>query len=290
MQCAARLRKSRDEIDAKRESRADMMEAKLEGEQVYLAAMAPPAMCRQRSRSAKSLENSMYYVCAICERPHVTRKLIQVVKDAKRETLPICLRDLKGLLNNTVGARCVTEGMVIERLCKGCFCDIIGSAEMSESKFHDYCMAADAEMIRMETGLVKTTHKDYKAAAAYLVKSSGKLFNNPFKHASDDRTAGLLEQLSETGRLDGSVGCDEAEGSADQKNKKTKFTVPMVSKLLHFCVQHPEAKTGIPAVTDLVQKLCVTELMVIDKFCKTCFREIIACQRQCLLAIVSLPK
>ena len=75
--------KNRDEIDAKRESRADMMEEELEGEQVYLAAMAPLAMCRQPSRSAKSLENSMYHVCAICERPHVTRKLIQVERTRK---------------------------------------------------------------------------------------------------------------------------------------------------------------------------------------------------------------
>jgi len=124
MQCAARLRINRDEIDAKRESRADMTEAKLEGEQVYLAAMAPPAMCRQRSRSAKSLENSMYYVCAICERPHVTRKLIQVAKDAKRETLPIWLRDLKSL-SEDVAVQRVIELMVIERFCKTCFRKII---------------------------------------------------------------------------------------------------------------------------------------------------------------------
>ena len=124
MQCAARLRKNRDEIDAKRESRADMTEAKLEGEQVYLAAMAPLAMCRQPSRSAKSLENSMYYVCAICERPHVTRKLIQVVKDAKRETLPIWLRDLKSLLED-VAVQCVTERMVINKFCKTVSCEII---------------------------------------------------------------------------------------------------------------------------------------------------------------------
>ena len=124
MQCAARLRLNRDEIDAKRESRADMMEAELEGEQVYLAAMAPLAMCREPSRSAKSLENSMYYVCAICERPHVTRKLIHVVKDAKRETLPIWLRDLKSLLED-VAVQCVIERMVIKMFCKTCFCEII---------------------------------------------------------------------------------------------------------------------------------------------------------------------
>ena len=112
MQCAARLRKNRDEIDAKRESRANMMEAKLEGEQVYLAAMAPPAMCRQPSRSAKSLENIMYYVCAICERPHFTRKLIQVVKDAK------------SLLEDMAVQR-VTEGMVIERFCETCFAKLL---------------------------------------------------------------------------------------------------------------------------------------------------------------------
>ena len=101
-----------------------MTEAKLEGEQVYLAAMAPLAMCRQPSRSAKSLENSMYYVCAICERPHVTRKLIQVVKDAKRETLPIWLRDLKSL-SEDVAVQRVIELMVIERFCKTCFRKII---------------------------------------------------------------------------------------------------------------------------------------------------------------------
>ena len=115
--------KHRDEIDAKRESRADMTEAELEDEQVYLAAMAPLAMCRQPSRSAKSLENSMYHICAICERPHVTRKLIQVVKDAKRETLPIWLRDLKSLVED-VAVHWVIEQMVIERFCKT-FCEII---------------------------------------------------------------------------------------------------------------------------------------------------------------------
>ena len=101
-----------------------MMEAKLEGEQVYLAAMAPLAMCRQPSRSAECVENSMYYVCATCKRPYVTRKLIQVVKDAKRETLPIWLRDLKSLLED-VAVQCVTERMVIEMFCKTCFCEII---------------------------------------------------------------------------------------------------------------------------------------------------------------------
>ena len=79
----------RDKIDAKWKSSADMTEAELENEHMYLAAMAPLAMRRQTSRSAECVENSMYYVCATCKRPYVTRKLIQVVKDAKGETLPI---------------------------------------------------------------------------------------------------------------------------------------------------------------------------------------------------------
>ena len=45
----------------------------------------------------------------------------------------------------------------------------------------------------METDIVKTLQKDWKAAAAHLVKSSAKLVNNPLKHASDDRTLDLLE-------------------------------------------------------------------------------------------------
>ena len=114
----------RDESNAKRESWADMREAEREGEQVYFAAMAPLAMCRQPSRSAECVENSMYYVCATCKRPYVTRKLIQVVKDAKRETLPIWLRDLKSLLED-VAVQCVTELMVFERFCKICFRKII---------------------------------------------------------------------------------------------------------------------------------------------------------------------
>ena len=114
----------RDESNAKRESWADMTEAELEGEQVYFAAMAPLAMCRQPSRSAECVENSMYYVCATCKRPYVTRKLIQVVKDAKRETLPIWLRDLKSLLEDMAVQR-VTEGMVIERFCETCFAKLL---------------------------------------------------------------------------------------------------------------------------------------------------------------------
>ena len=114
----------RDESNARRESWADMTEAELEGEQVYFAAMAPLAMCRQPSRSAECVENSMYYVCATCKRPYVTRKLIQVVKDAKRETLPIWLRDLKSLLEDMAVQR-VTEGMVIERFCETCFAKLL---------------------------------------------------------------------------------------------------------------------------------------------------------------------
>ena len=114
----------RDESNAKRESWADMTEAELEGEQVYFVAMAPLAMCRQPSRSAECVENSMYYVCATCKRPYVTRKLIQVVKDAKRETLPIWLRDLKSLLEDMAVQR-VTEGMVIERFCETCFAKLL---------------------------------------------------------------------------------------------------------------------------------------------------------------------
>ena len=114
----------RDESNAKRESWADMTEAELEGEQVYFAAMAPLAMCRQTSRSAECVENSMYDVCATCKRPYVTRKLIQVVKDAKRETLPIWLRDLKSLLEDMAVQR-VTEGMVIERFCETCFAKLL---------------------------------------------------------------------------------------------------------------------------------------------------------------------
>ena len=72
---------------------------------------------------------------------------------------------------------------------------------MSRAKLHEYCIATDAEMIWMETDIVKTLQKDWKAAAAHLVKSSNKLFGNPLKHASDDRTLDLLEQLSAARKL-----------------------------------------------------------------------------------------
>ena len=89
-------------------------------------------------------------------------KLIQFVKDTREEPLPIWLRDLQGLLDDYAVARCFTEGMVIERLCQNRFCDIIGITDMAESKFHDYCIAVDAEMIWMENSIVKPSHNDYK--------------------------------------------------------------------------------------------------------------------------------
>ena len=89
-------------------------EAEFEGEKVYLAAMAPLTMCRQPSRSTKSSKTCLYYACAK-RRPTFLSKLMQCVKDAKGEPLPIWLRDLQGLLDDYAVARCFTEGMVIER-------------------------------------------------------------------------------------------------------------------------------------------------------------------------------
>ena len=92
--------------------------------------------------------------------------------------------------------------------------------DMSASKFHEYCIATDAEMIWMETDIVKTLQKDWKAEAADLVKSSVRLVNNPLKHASGDRTLDLLEQLSEARQLD----AEQARKRTEQNRTKRKKT------------------------------------------------------------------
>ena len=94
---------------------------------------------------------------------------------------------------------------------------------MSSEKFHEYCIPTDAEMIWMETDIVKTLQKDWKAAAAHLVKSSAKLVNNPLKHASNDRTLDLLEQLSEARRLYAEQAIKRTEENIT-KRKKTGQT------------------------------------------------------------------
>ena len=67
---------ARETINAKRKPWASMTEAEFEGEKVYLAAMAPFTMCRQPSRSIKSLKNCMYHACAKHGLANFTSKVI----------------------------------------------------------------------------------------------------------------------------------------------------------------------------------------------------------------------
>ena len=66
----------REKKYAKRKSWADMTEAEFEGEKLYLAAMPPLTMCRQPSRSIKSLKNCMYHACAKYGLANFTSKVI----------------------------------------------------------------------------------------------------------------------------------------------------------------------------------------------------------------------
>ena len=70
----------------------------------------------------------------------------------------------------------------------------------------------------METDIVKTLQKDWKAEAADLVKSSVRLVNNPLKHASDDRTLDLLEQIFEARQL----YAEQARNRTEQNRTKHK--------------------------------------------------------------------
>ena len=91
--------------------------------------------------------------------------------------------------------------------------------DMSASKFYEYCIATDAEMLWMETDIVKTFQKDWKAAMAPLMKSSAKLINNPLKHASDDRTLDLLEQLFEARQLYAEQARNKTKQNTTKRNK-----------------------------------------------------------------------
>jgi hypothetical protein len=117
-------------------------------------------------------------------------------------------------------------------------------------------MAADAWMKQAVSGVVKTANKDLKSIAAHMVKQNKKVFVKGLDHilsqASSDRIPGFLEDVMKTERV-----------RAEQRHNKggttgspsTKVSVPIVSRMIARCLRHPNADLGIPAITEIVEKL-----------------------------------
>ena len=156
----------------------------------------------------------------------------------------ICVAGSFGAFVSTLS----TQHPALWRPSKACFAKEtrMELETLTDSKFHDYKMAADAQLKYMEARIFKTSHRDFKALAAHLQRTDTGVFTTLLKHASDNRTPGFLESFIEHGR---------AETPATKAMTSGKIAIPAMARLIQHCVTHPDADTGIPAITDIVCKL-----------------------------------
>ena len=118
-------------------------------------------------------------------------------------------------------------------------------------------------------GFRKINNKMYDKAAMHVYmgfKKKGKEFKELQDHVTGDATEDWIQmfvkdfddKLSIDG--DGEQKSKNTEKDKTEKNKKKKkkkdpLNVNFLHKLVKWCVENPEIKTGIPALSDVVEKL-----------------------------------
>ena len=249
-----------ESIRNKTDNWAGLPEEVAKEEACYHRMLEPLSMCRHHSRKVGDLEKCMYYSCGGCKTVKTTGDLITVVRNSKSEPIDIWKKDLKAMLDKSPTKAMITEGCSMERLCQNCFGQVLGKdpGELSDSEFHRYVVAADANMKYAEIGLVKMSSQDYKSLATHAFTRNKKELSNLLVSANPETVHLFAAELMKDPEYD------------PDSVVKQKITIPVIAKFLKFCTMHPELDPGVPCITDLVSKLRGVSAIANDTLLNLC--------------------